>query len=197
MRKITATAVVTAAAAAATLGLSSPALAAPWTISGNTNINGHYNATAGTTTLKIITNGTVLTCTSSTLTGQLANGTYTTNAIGTVTGIAFASCTGPLGLTFTVTLHSPWTINVLSSAGGGVSNVSITGIDLWVSGPGCSADVTGSATGTYTNSTAKLAVTGGTLTISGVSGCLGLINNGDTATLTATYNLTPNTIAIN
>src|SRR4051794_94810 len=102
MRKTSAAALVTAAAAA-TLGLGvSPAFAAPWTITGNTNADGHYNGTAGTTTLKDNTTGTTLTCTSATATGHLANGTYTTNAVGTVTGTTFTSCKGPLGLSFTV-----------------------------------------------------------------------------------------------
>ncbi len=198
MRKTSAAALVTAAAAAATLGLGvAPAFAAPWTISGNTNADGHYNGTAGTTTLKDTTTGTVLTCTSATATGQLANGTYTTNAVGTVSATTFTSCTGPLGLTFNVTQVGTWTVNALSSAGGGVTNGSITGVGATISGPGCSASVTGSVTGTYTNGTAKLAVNSGGLTISGVSGCLGLIKNGDASTFTATYSIAPSTIAIN
>ena len=61
---------------------------------------------------------------------------------------------------------------------------------------GCSFKVTGSAPGFYTNSTHKLSLTPklpntplnkGRLTVSGVNGCAGLVNNGDHPSYTSTY----------
>jgi hypothetical protein len=205
MRKITALALVTAGAAATAAALASPASAATWNVSGNTNADGSYSAGAGTTTLRDTTTGTSLTCTSATAAGVLKNGSYASgNGIGTVAGSTFTSCSGPLGLTFGVKQNAPWSINAVQpDATAGVTDGTITGVDATMSGTGCSARVTGGVPGTYTNGTAVLSVnpsapnpTGVTLTISSVSGCFGLIRNGDTATFTASYKVTPNTITI-
>jgi hypothetical protein len=207
MRKITAAALVSASAAAAAVGLgSTPAFAATWTVTGSTGAGGAYSASAGTTTLKDTNSGTVLTCSTSSASGVLADGSYATgDGIGSITSSSFNSCKGPLGLTFTVKQNGTWNINAVQpDATAGVTDGTITGVNATLSGPGCSATVTGGVAGTYTNGSAVLAVGptapnpgGVSLTISGVSGCLGLIGNGHTATFTASYNVTPNTIAIN
>ena len=63
---------------------------------------------------------------------------------------------------------------------------------------GCSFNVTGSAPGYYTNGSHTLTLTPklpnkalnkAQLTISGVSGCAGLVSNGDHPTYTSTYTL--------
>jgi hypothetical protein len=206
MRKTTATALATAAVAAAAVGFSaSPAFAATWTVTGNSNADGSYSASAGTTTLRDTTTGTVLTCSSATAKGVLQNGTYASGTgIGTVTSSTFVSCRGPLSLTFTVTQHGTWSINAVQpDATAGVTDGTITNVNATLSGPGCSATVTGGVPGTYNNTGAVLSVnptapnpTGAALTISGVSGCFGLIGNGHHATFQTSYNVTPNTIHI-
>jgi hypothetical protein len=84
--------------------------------------------------------------------------------------------------------------------GGSLVTGTITGIGLTVSTPGCSASITGPGTATtgrvafsYANATGKLTVqaAGGTLQIASVSGCLGLLNDGDPATISTTYTITP------
>lgn len=203
MRKTAALALMTAGAAAVATALAGPAFAASWTVTGNTNADGSYSAAAGTTTLK---DGSVnLTCTSATAKGVLANGSYATgDGIGTIAASTFTSCSGPLGLRFNVTQNGTWSINAVQpDATAGVTDGTITNVSASLSGPSCTATVTGGVQGTYTNGTGVLSVNpsapnpnGVQLTVSGVSGCFGLIKNGDHPTFTASYNVTPNTIAI-
>jgi len=80
-----------------------------------------------------------------------------------------------------------------------VTHGSITGITASISGSGCTATVAGTTatskgktTGTYTNSTDILKVSGGNLHVWNVSaGCLGLINSGDASTFSGSYKITP------
>jgi hypothetical protein len=190
------------AATAAVIGLSAaPAFAATtWTVSPG----GAITAKSGTTTLKDTKTGNSLSCTSSSTSATLKKGSGLAGAgLGSITKVTFTDCTGPLGLSFTVTTkHLPWKLNAVSyNSKTGVTTGTITGIDATLSGPSCSADVDGTGAGkdngqvdaTYTNSTGKLAVlaTGGNLHIYDVSGCAGLINSGDPSTFTATYTVTP------
>jgi hypothetical protein len=191
---------VAGAAAAAVALTAVPAHAAgTWTVTGSPG--GTLSGAAGVTTL---TDGTVvLKCVSSTATGTIVNGVYATGTnIAQITGITFTTCTGPLGLKFTVTQSGVWALNAVNYAAG-VTQGTITNVTAGLSGPGCTATVTGSVAGSYTNSTATLFVDpslntalGTQLTISGVSGCFNLIHNGDHPTFNGSYVLTPNTIAI-
>jgi hypothetical protein len=74
----------------------------------------------------------------------------------------------------------------------------ITGVNTSVSTTGCSFNVTGSAPGFYTNSTHTLTLTPklpitplnkAQLTVSGVSGCSGLVNNGDHPAFNGSYKI--------
>jgi hypothetical protein len=183
-----------ATAAAAVLTLSAaPALAATtYTVSPG----GAYTGTAGTTTFTDTSTGSVLTCKSATAKGTLKSGSgLSGTGIGTITSTTFTTCTGPLGLTFTVTQVGTWSLNITSNSGGtSVGNVS--NVDATLSGPLCSATVKGAADATYVNSTGVLTLkpvsgSGHTLTVSGVSGCLGLIKNGDTSTFNGAYTISP------
>jgi len=202
MRKRIASVLATGGAIALTLGLTAaPAFAATWSVSPGGSITG----AAGTTTLKDTTTGNTLSCTSSSTTATLKSGHGLAGAsIGSVTGISFTGCTGPLGLTFTVTPgHLPWHLNAVSyNATSHKTTGTITGIHATLSGPSCSAVVDGATSGTanngkvkvtYTNSTHKLQVltTGGTLHIWNVSGCAGLIGSGDGSTFSGTYTISP------
>ncbi|GAA1683840.1 hypothetical protein GCM10009765_36480 [Fodinicola feengrottensis] len=177
-----------------------PAQAAPtWSVTGSPG--GTLSGAAGTTTLT--DGGVVLKCTSSTAGGTIANGTGLPGTnIAQITSITFVHCTGPAGLTFTVTQSGVWALNAVNYASG-VTQGTITNVTAALSGPGCAATVSGSVAGTYTNSTAVLnvdptlnAALGTQLTVSGASGCFGLIHNGDHPTFSGAYTITPNTIAI-
>jgi hypothetical protein len=190
-------------AAAVAIGLSAaPAVAATsWTVKPGSVIN----AASGTTTLKDTTTGTSLTCTSSAAKTTLRSGSgLSGTAIGSVTSISFAKCTGPLGLAFTVTAGAlPWHINAVSfNSTTGVTTGTLTGVHASLSGSGCTAVVDGTgATAnngrvaiTYTNSshTLKVLTTGGNLHIYNVSsGCAGAIKSGDAASQSAAYVITP------
>lgn len=196
--------VVTGAALAASLVLAiSPASAAgTWTVTGG----GAFTGTSTNTVLKDTVTGTTLTCKTSTATGTAAN---TTGASGTgiasIAGVTWTTCSGPLGITFTVTAdNTPWALNAVSYSGG-VTTGTLTGVEAHISGLGCTATFAGASATTpatldvtYTNSTHDLKVLGtGNLHAYNVSGtCLGLINSGDATTYTGDYFVSPTTLAI-
>jgi hypothetical protein len=164
---------------------------------------GNISASAGTTKLTDINSGAVLQCTSSKTTGTLKSGSGISGAnLGSVKTLTFSGCTGPFGLTFTVTNSGfPWTLHGTAfNATSGVTTGNITGIKSHLSGTGCSANVNGATAGstgkvkvTYTNSTHKLKVlaSGGTLHVFNVNGCAGLLSNGDATQFTGTYTVSP------
>jgi len=172
--------------------------ATTWTI----KPGGAVTGTAGKTTLTDTATHQVLTCQSSATKANLKKGSGQTNPLGKITSATFSTCTGPGGLTFTVTtsasMTTPWKLNG-STFSSGVTHGSITGIKASLSGSGCSATVagttatsTGKVTGTYTNSTGILKVSGGNLHVWNVSsGCLGLINTGDATTFVGSYAISP------
>jgi hypothetical protein len=201
-KRITRRVLFTGAATAAAIGASAGvalAVAITFTITPGGNIT----AKAGTTTLTDTNTGSKLTCTSSTSTGTLKTGKGISGSnLGSIKTLAFSNCTGPLGLTFTVTNSGfPWTLSGTSyNATTGVTTGFITGIKSHLSGPSCSADVAGTTATTkgkvkvtYTNSTGKLKVltTGGNLHVFNVSGCAGLLHSGDATTFSGTYTVTP------
>ena len=200
MRSIVRSSVLTAAAVAAAIGFAGSASAAPtWTVTPG----GTFTGTAGTTTLKDTNTGTSVTCTSSTATGSAVAGSgQSGTGLGKINSISFTSCKGPLSFTFTVTSsHLPWNINAVSYvASTGTTTGTITGISAHLAGATCSADIdgtggAGSGTGTvnlsYVNSTHKMTISGGGLTVYNSAGCLGLLNNGNTATFSSVYTLSP------
>ncbi len=183
-----------AVAATAVLAFSvTPAFAATtYTVSPG----GAYTGTAGATTFTDTNTGSTLSCKSGTAAGTLKSGSgLSGTGIGTITGTTFVTCTGPLGITFTVKQVGTWSLNLTAYASP-VSTGYISGIDATLTGSLCSATVTGSADATYSNSTGVLTLkpvsgSGHTLTISGVNGCLGLLNNGNTATFNGAYTISP------
>ncbi len=175
-----------------------PVAAASWTVSPGGAVSG----AAGTTTLQDSTTGTALSCSSSAATGTLKSGSGLANPIGTIQTLTFNNCTGPLGISFSTSVTGPFPLSATSyNAATGVTAGRIGNIHGSISGPLCSATVDGtSATADngavrarYKNATGKLTVlpTGGNLHIYNVSGCFGLINSGDTATFSGTYQITP------
>jgi hypothetical protein len=197
-KRLTRRALFTGAATAVAIGATAGvalAVAITFTITPG----GAITAKAGATTLKDTKTGSVLTCKSSASSGTLKKGSgISGTAFGSITKLSFSSCTGPLGLTFTVTNSGfPWKLNGTSYKNG-VTTGTITGVKSTLSGPSCSATVggatatsTGTVNVTYTNSTGKLATTGGNLHVYNVSGCAGLINSKDPTTFSGSYTVTP------
>jgi hypothetical protein len=187
MRRKIAAVIVAGAAVAAGLGFSvAPAMASPsatWT----STPGGAYTAASTAVTLK---DGLVsMTCTGSSAAGVLKSGSGITSPVGTITSLGYSGCTGPLGAVTVVTSGFPYQINAVSYASG-TTQGNVSGVSAKVSMTGCSFTVTGSAPGNFVNSTHTLNLTAGTgLTVSGVSGCLGLVKNGDKPTYVASYKL--------
>jgi len=193
-----------AATAGAVIGLSAAPAMAATTLKVKVSNGGTYTATASKTVLK---DGMVsVTCSSSgttpasKATGTVATATHQGTSpvtVGTAKTLAFHNCTGPLGAVTTTIMALPYSIKVDSTTNAsGQTDGMITGTKVHVSMTGCAFDVTGSAPGFYTNSTHKLSVTSklpitplnkAQLTVGNVSGCAGVVSNGDHPTFTSTY----------
>ena len=155
------------------------------------------------------TAGTVLNCASASAAGTVTVGTNLSGTgIGTVDGpgTGWNECNGPAGLTLTHTGVGSWGLDATGDTVGGVTPVSISGVNLHVSDPGggCDFDYTGSIDGSYTNGssngTLTLPGTSSTLTISNVSGlfCGSVgIQNGHSASFQATYQVAADNGAYN
>lgn len=94
------------------------------------------------------------------------------------------TCTGPLGLTFTIAQVNTWSI----------ASTAVNSISLHFAGSGCSFNVTGSANATYNSTTqvfkfAPIVGSGAVLTVSSLSGCFGIIHNGDAEQFAGSYQL--------
>jgi hypothetical protein len=197
--------VLTIAALAAAAGMAAPAaLAAPkktWTITKG----GAVTATTKSFTIDDITAKASLPCKSSTGKVKLKSGKHLS---GTNAGLLTAASAGGCSVAgFTITIkagHLPWHLNLVSyNSAKGVTTGTLTGIHITFAVPaiGCSAVVDGSAKAanngmvkvTYTNKTAQLAIlkTGGKLHLFSVKNCDGVVNNGDTIALIATYTVRP------
>ena len=199
----------TAVAASAVLGLSvGPALAATH-LTVKVSGGGSYAASAKTTVLS--DNGVSVTCTTkgkkaaSTASGKIASGTYRGNAplkVGTAAKLAFNNCQSPLGPVKTTVKSTPYAVKANSKTNSkGETDAIITGIQVSVSAKGCSFKVAGTTAGYYNNSKHTLnmltvtkksklpvpPITKAQLTVSGVSGCLGAVKNGDHPTYVSTY----------
>jgi hypothetical protein len=192
--------VVTAAAVAIGLGATA-ALATSATLTAKVTNGGTYTGTSSNTVLT--DNGVSVTCTSSTASGTIPTKTYTNATtpitVGTSAKLSFSGCTGPLGKVTVKVTKLPYKVQADSKTNSkGQTDGMVAGANTAVSMTGCSFTVTGSAPGYYTNSGHTLTLTPtppGTpldkaqLTISGVSGCSGLVHNGDHPAYTATYKI--------
>ncbi len=199
MRKITAALLTTAAAGAAVALTAGTASAATLTVT-NPNSSGAY--TASSTSVKLTDGSVNMTCTGSAGAGVIKSATYSvppTANIGTISSLNFTNCTGPLGAVTTTVSGLPY--NVFIAAGGTTPTGYIGSANVHVSMPLCSFDVTGNAPGKYVNGTSNqlqlgpsVALPSGVtpLTVSNVSGCAGLVHNGDHPSYTANYTVSPN-----
>ncbi|MGK4579469.1 hypothetical protein [Kitasatospora sp. HPMI-4] len=197
MHKIGKTTLAAAGALVAVVGFSAGPAAAAGTWSSSPG--GAWTATASSPLLTDNYTGTQLNCSSSSAAGTLQSGSgLSGTGISSITSVSWKGCTGPIGITFSVSAQGlPWSLNAASyNASTGVTTGTITGVLAHISGAGCTADFGGAAgagtpatlTATYTNSTNTLSINGGDLTAYNVSGsCLGLLNTGDSATYQADY----------
>jgi hypothetical protein len=186
------------AAIALTLTLGATAASAStWTVTPGGSITA-----SGSGQVKDTATNTVAKCTSIKVTSAtLKHGSNLPGAgIGTINASTFTGCTIAT-ITVTVTAEDfPWKLNATSyNSSTGVTTGTLTGVELGASAPGCSATLEGTtATNgkikvTYTNSTGKLKLlgTGGNLTAENVSGCFGLINNGDHQNASGSLTVSP------
>ncbi len=204
--KRTLVALSAATAVAAVVGLSAvPALAStPLTV----KVSGGGSYTAKTAKTVLSDHGINVTCSTrgktqaSTASGKIPNGTHKGKApvqVGTATKLAFGNCTGPLGRVTTTIEKTPYLVSVDSkTTRKGQTDGFISGVKVKVKMAACSFMVTGSAPGFYLNSkhtlnmTSKLPAkptTKAKLTVSGVSGCGGIVSNGDHPGFTGTFTL--------
>lgn len=193
---------IPAAALAALLGVTSAAAATTWTV----RPGGPVTAQSGQVVIKDASTGSLVECPSSTLKATLKSGTgLSGTGIGSVSSFTVATCTGPLGVTFSLTLSDlPYGLDAQSyDPGTGTTTGDLTGIHGRFTGPGCIyvLDGTGASmddgtvTVTYVNGTHKLDLlpAGGNLHVYKLQGCgfLGGIHDGDHITISTTATVIP------
>ncbi len=199
--------VLTIAAIAAAAGLAAPSASAAtkpktWTITKG----GAVTAATKSFTIEDVTAKASLPCKSSTAKAKLKSGKRLSGTgIGMVTAASASGC-AVAGFAITITSgHLPWHLNLVSyNAAKGVSTGTLTGIHITFAVPaiGCSAIVDGTGKKpanngmvqvTYTNKTGQLAIlkTGGNLHLFSVKSCDGVVNNGDSVAIIASYAVTP------
>jgi hypothetical protein len=208
--------IATAATTAAVVGLcAAPALASSpraTTLTVKVSGGGKFTAKATKTVLTEVVSGVTVsvTCTSkgttpaSSASGNIPNGTVKGTSpvkVGTTTNLKFNNCSGPLGPVSTTVKAEPYKVSIDSKTNSkGQTDGIISGIKVHVKMTGCQFDVTGSASGFYTNGkhtltmTSKLPVkptTKAQLTISGVAAgtCAGIIKNGQHPGFNSTFTL--------
>jgi hypothetical protein len=206
-------AVALAAAAVLAAGPGTTLAAGPGTTSSVTSAaktwtvhpGGAITATAGQTTLTDTKTGASASCASSSMSGTLRPGSGLPGAgIGMITAAAFHCRPTPIGYYKLMPRGLPWRLNLSSfDQGTGTSSGTISHVQLAFSlfGTPCSAVINGTsgtaADGvvaiTYSNhgATLKTLPGGNDLHWYHVQGCEGVVANGDPATLSAVFVISP------
>jgi hypothetical protein len=190
-----------AAVVAASLGATPALAAATWTI----KPGGATVARSGRATFEDTKTGASFPCKSVTITATFQSGSRLPGAdAGAISAVGFHTCTSPSLVWAMRAGDLPWKVN-LSSYHRGVVTGKISHIQIHVaarlparSSP-CSWVIDGTAATAsdgvisfrYTDSTGKLTTTGGDLHAYHVSGCAGLVGNGDPFTVSAIFTLSP------
>jgi len=164
---------------------------------------GAITASAGKTTLKDTTTDSELACNSAHMSGTLNGGIGLQGAgIGSIATATF-HCPSPIVPPFRLTARGlPWQLNMVSyDTSTAVGRGTISHLELMLTGPSCSAVVNGTSGTTadgvvavsYANTPGRLTIhtAGGNLHWYHVSGCAGLLGDGDPATLSAAYAVSP------
>jgi hypothetical protein len=167
---------------------------------------GHAVALAHDVTIEDTTASLSIPCRSATLRLRLKSGRRQSGAdAGKVTSGKFVDCTTINGNSIKVSFGDlPWHLNLASyNAAEHVTTGILAGLHLAIQVPllGCTAVADGSSAtaydgvlaATYSNKTHRLTAlqTGGNLRVYDVRNCHGVINNGDSLTLSASYAVTP------
>jgi len=181
-KMITRAAITTGAAVAALgLGVGSAMAATTVTVTGG----GAYTASAASGVS--LSAGVTMNCTSAGAAGTVTAGTYNLgDTAGTITSTTWNSCTA-LGFSSTVSQAGTWDITASAAPSGGVTPVLVKNVDATISIGGgiCTVHVTGTAGGTFTNSTQVLAFNGtGNLVVTHSGLCPGV---GSTGAFTGNY----------
>jgi hypothetical protein len=126
--------------------------------------------------------------------------------IGTAAKFAFQSCTGPFGPATLTVRSATYQVSANSTTdSAGQTDLILGTFDISFSSPGCAFTISGDAPGWYDNINHGLGMGPKPpvpplqpvhLTVSAVSGCAGLVSNGQKAKFTASYTLTPATLDI-
>ncbi|GGF37437.1 hypothetical protein GCM10011519_08720 [Marmoricola endophyticus] len=185
--------------AAGVLAFSGPAFAAgSYTVTAGGQSTGTTAFTGTAGSISFTTPGADLSCGGGTAGGTLNLGTSDGTGIADISSASFSDCVGPLGIPLDVTQTGDWTLNATGTPGA-VTDGSITGVSAHVSNPDgqCDFDVTGAVDGNFDSANQQLNVTSGNvLTLSNVNGCFGILNDGDTADFSATYDVVADAGAI-
>ena len=134
-------------------------------------------------------------CASGSMHGSVSLGRTRTAQLGTVASSSAGHCSAFGGLATLAYKHKgTWHFNGVSKTTNGVTEVSITALALVLSSSSCTLTVSGTADGTYSNSSKKLNLqprsgSGHLLKASHVNGCGGVVNNGDKITFVAAFTL--------
>jgi hypothetical protein len=201
MRKRLTAALLSSGAAVVALGLGTTAAMASSTDATWTASPGGSVSASGSGQVKDTKTGTVAKCKTIKMSATLKHGKgLSGTGIGTIKSGTFSGCTIATVSVKVASHNLPWKMNATSYKGG-VTTGTITGIDLKATAPGCTATLDGTKAGagngrikvTYTNSTGvlKLLPTGGNLHSWGVSGCFGLVKNGDPQDASGSLKVSP------
>jgi hypothetical protein len=168
------------------------ASASEWNVSTKAKA-GTFSATSGT--IRILDGETEFTCEEGTLSGTLKEGTKILGTeVGEVTAATFnkgaETCTGPLSIKGKLVISGFWKFLAGQRLGATLVDGTLDILHIDWSGSLCGFLVLGSIPVLYHNNFQFMLLgksLGTGLTVSGVSGCLGLIKNGDKPFLDATY----------
>lgn len=190
-----------AAAAVPAASAAPAATATTWTVTPG----GKITATAGKTTLTDTRTGDTFPCESSRMSGTLKAGSgLPSSGIGSLATSVYSLCSGgPFPATVTAS-GLPWRLNLTSyhrSTGVARGTISHLQVAAAPSSVQCTAVIKGTSSAapdgvapvSYTGKTGTLTFlpTGGNLHWYHVHHCAGLINNGDDATISASYTISP------
>lgn len=174
-----------------------PALAqTTWSVT-NPNADGSLTSDAGTLTVTNADNGITISCSSSTLYGEVPTAAGV-EEVGRLDFVDSSGCTGPGVASPGAGLVGPLYL-VGESYDPSAGRATLEAVEiydpLYVSEAGCDyyANAGGSFGMTYTNATGRLVIDGATFTVTEAVGsaCSGVAEVGDTLELSATYTVSP------
>lgn len=197
--------VLAAVAGVALVGVAGPAwAAAPYDITVGSSTSGTFAlagdaaggidfAVQGPDDVQLL--GCEIATASGTITAELGSDGL---GVGTITDTTWEDCIGPGGLSMQVTHVGNWSINIDGDASGTqvdgyIGDVQAQVSDIDASGMLCNFTVTGEAHGYFDTVTQQLVVEevgfSGNLELSGVTGCFGLVTNGNPADFEGAYDI--------